>query len=55
MSQSLIGTRVPWAHLEEYLDTHQKGVTSMLDLLKLGVMDKADIETKLPKSFISLY
>jgi hypothetical protein len=47
--------RVPWAQLEEYLEAHQQLMGSMLDLLKGGVMDKQEIENKLPKSFLTLY
>jgi hypothetical protein len=55
MQQQNNGKRVPWSQLEEYLESHQKLLVSMLDLLKGGVMEKSDIETKLPKSFLSLY
>jgi hypothetical protein len=55
MQQQLNSKRVPWSQLEGYLESHQKLILSMLDLLKGGVMDKPDIENRLPKSFLSLY
>jgi hypothetical protein len=55
MQQQFIGKRVPWAQLEEYLDSHQKLLTSMIELIKAGVMDKPEIENKLPKSFFALH
>ena len=51
MEEQFKGKRVPWSQLEEYLDAHQKVITPMLDLLKAGVMKKADIEKRLPNSF----
>jgi hypothetical protein len=45
------GKKVPWSQLENYLDTHQKVITPMLELLKAGVMKKSDIEKRLPNSF----
>ena len=55
MQQQNNGKRVPWSQLEEYLKSHQNLLASMLELQKGGVMEKTDIETKLPKSFISLH
>ena len=46
---------MPWCQLEEYLEAHQNGLASMQNLLKLGLMEKSDIEEKLPKLFLQLY
>lgn len=45
--QQFDGKSVPWTHLEEYLNAHQKHIATMLDYFKVGVINKADIESKL--------
>jgi hypothetical protein len=47
--------KVPWAHLEKYLETHQVAIATYLDLKKNNLMDAPDIEARLPRSFIQLH
>ena len=51
MEEQFKGKTVPWPQLEEYLEVHQKRIASMLEMLKLGMMSKEDIESRLPMSF----
>jgi hypothetical protein len=44
--------RVPWSHMERYLEVHQRGITAFLDLHKSKLIDVPEIEAKLPKSFM---
>ena len=53
--EQFVGKRVPWAQLEEYLAVHEGGIETYLKLLKINAMDKATIETLLPKSFWLIY
>ena len=50
MDSQFVGKRVPWSQLEEYLGV-QKTIDAYLTLLDSKAMDKAAIETNLPKSF----
>jgi hypothetical protein len=47
--------KVPWAQLEKYLGLHQIALVTFVDQQKYGLMEVADIETRLPKSFLQLY
>ena len=47
--------RVPWTHMEKYLETHRTAIATYLDLKKSNLMDIPEIEAKLPKSFQQLY
>jgi hypothetical protein len=51
MEGQFLGKSVPWSQLEEYLSVHKKTIVSYLNLLESEAMDKATIETNLPKSF----
>ena len=55
MEPSFAGKRVPWSQLEEYLTVHKKTILSYLNLLEGEAMDKATIETNLPKSFWKIH
>ncbi len=46
------GKSVPWSHLEEYLEVHQRAIAAFLDLHKSKLIDVPEIEAKLPKSFM---
>jgi hypothetical protein len=54
MDGQFVGKRVPWSQLEEYLAVHKKTIVAYLGLLETETMDKATIETNLPKSFWKL-
>lgn len=47
--------KVPWAHLEKYLDVHQVAIMTYMDQLKHKFIGVAELEEKLPKSFLSLH
>ncbi len=47
MEAQLVGKKVPWSQLEEYLTVHQRAIGSFLDLEKTGFA-RATIETLLP-------
>ena len=55
MEPSFAGKRVPWSQLEEYLTVHKKTIVAYLGLLESEAMDKATIETFLPKSFWKIH
>jgi hypothetical protein len=55
MEPSFVGKRVPWSQLEEYLTVHKKTIVAYLGLLESEAMDKATIETFLPKSFWKIH
>ena len=55
MEPSFVGKRVPWSQLEEYLTVHKKTIVAYLGLLESEAMDKATIETNLPKSFWKIH
>jgi hypothetical protein len=54
MDAQFVGKRVPWAQFEEYLAFHKKTIAAFLGMLETETMDKATIETLLPKSFWKL-
>ncbi len=39
MAEPLISKKVPWRQLEEYLDAHQGGIATYIDLMKRNLMD----------------
>ncbi len=47
--------RIPWSHLEKYLAIHQGTIVSYLDLKKLELIEDAELERKLPASFLKLH
>ena len=51
MEARFIGKKVPWSHLEEYLTVHKREIEAYIDLMKADAMDRATLETLLPKSF----
>ena len=55
MVEQTPGKRVSWSQLEEYLATHQQTIASFVDLKKRELMDSAQIEAILPKSFMQLH
>ena len=55
MEAQFAGKRVPWSDLEEYLSVHKMTIQSYLDLFKSEAMDKAMIETNLPRSFWKIH
>ena len=55
MDAQFLCKKVPWSQLEEYLTVHKRAIETYLDLYKVEAMDKATIETLLPKSFWLLH
>ncbi len=55
MEAQFVGKKVPWSDLEEYLSVHKKTIQSYLNLLEGEAIDKATIETLLPKSFWKIH
>ena len=55
MEPQFAGKKVPWSDLEEYLSVHKMTILAYLDLFKSETMDKATIETNLPKSFWKIH
>jgi hypothetical protein len=55
MEPSFAGKRVPWSQLEDYLTVHKKTIIAYFGLLESEAMDKATIETNLPKSFWKIH
>ncbi len=55
MEAQFIGKNVPWSHLEEYLTVHEREIETYFDILKAEAIDKATIETLLPKSFLLIH
>ena len=51
MVEQIKAKRVPWSHMEKYLETHKVTIVTYLDLLNNNLIDVAEIEAKLPKSF----
>ena len=47
--------KVPWAHLEKYLGVHQVAIMTYIDQHKLKLIEVAELEEKLPKSFLALH
>ena len=47
--------KVPWAQLEKYLGVHQVAIATFVDLQKHNLMEVAEVEAKLPKSFLHLH
>jgi translation elongation factor EF-G len=55
MEAQFIGKKVLWPHLEEYLTVHKSEIETYIDLLKADTMDRATLETLLPKSFLLIH
>lgn len=55
MVEQIKAKRVPWPHMEKYLETHQAAIATYLDLKKNNLMDLPDIEERLPRSFLQLH
>ena len=55
MVEQIKAKRVPWSHMEKYLETHKTAIMTFLDLLNTNLMDVPDIELRLPKSFLQLH
>jgi hypothetical protein len=47
--------KIAWVHLEKYLSVHQVAITTFIDQQKHNFMDVAEVEAKLPKSFLHLH
>jgi hypothetical protein len=55
MVEQLKAKKVPWSHMEKYLETHKVAIVTYLDQMKNNLMDVPDIEARLPRSFLQLY
>jgi hypothetical protein len=51
MVELIKAKRVPWSHMEKYLETHKITIVTYLDQLNNHLMDVPEIESILPKSF----
>ena len=47
--------KVPWAQLEKYLGVHQVAIVTFVDQQKHNYIEVADVEARLPKSFLHLH
>ena len=52
---SAANKKVPWAQLEKYLGLHQIAIVTFVDQQKHNLMDVAEVEAKLPRSFLQLH
>ena len=55
MQEQFKNKRVPWSDLLAYLDLHNKKIEAFVTLHKGESMETAEIENKLPKSFMEIY
>ena len=55
MVEQIKAKRVPWSHMEKYLEIHKTAIVTFLDLVNTNLMDVAEIESKLPRSFLQLH
>ena len=55
MVEQIKTKRIPWSHMQKYLETHKTGIMTYLDLLNANLIDIPEIESKLPKSFLYLH
>ena len=55
MVEQIKAKRVPWSHMEKYLETHKVTIVTYLDQLDNNMADIPDIEHRLPRSFLQLY
>ena len=55
MVEQLKGKKVPWSHMEKYVETHKVAIVAYLDIMKNNLMDVPDIEARLPRSFLQLH
>ena len=55
MDERFAGKKIPWSDLDKYLTVHNQSITSFLNQLNVGVMNKAIIETLLPNSFWKIH
>jgi hypothetical protein len=49
------GKRVPYSQMEEYLEAHQGLIGSYVYQVNNKIIEKAEVEAKLPKSFLQLH
>lgn len=47
--------KVPWTHLEKYLEVHQAAIVTYMDQQRHKLIKVEEIEEKLPNSFLSLH
>jgi len=47
--------RVPWTHLEKYLEVHQAAIVTYMDQRRHKLIEVEEVEEKLPNSFLSLH
>ncbi len=52
MVEQLKEKKVTWAQMEMYLEAHQVWIGTYLSQVKNHMIEKAEVETKLPKSFL---
>ena len=55
MVDQLKPKKVPWLHMEKYLETHKVAIVTYLDQMKNNLIDVPDIEARLPRSFLQLH
>lgn len=47
--------KVPWAHLEKYLNVHKMAIVTFLDQKKSNLISAEEVEERLPNSFMHLH
>ncbi len=47
--------KVPWTQLEKYLGLHQIAIVSFVEQQKQNLIDMAEVEARLPRSFTQLH
>ena len=55
MADQFEGKRIPWQHFEKYLALHQGTIVSLQNMLTNEILDKSEIERKLPKSMFLIH
>ena len=46
---------MPWPQTEQYLELHQGTIVTYIDLIKHKMIEKSEVETKLPISFLQIH
>ena len=55
MVEQIKAKRVPWSHMEKYLETHKTAIVTFLYQLNTNLIYIPDIELRLPRSFLQLH
>lgn len=55
MADRFEGKRIPWSQFEEYIAIHQGKIVLLQTNLASEILDKPEIERKLPRIFFQIY